>query len=304
MSTLTILRGLPASGKTTYANKKVAEYIEAGNYKIMNVNRDSIRTMHGLPLLTGPFESTVTVMRDAMIRQGLKLGYDVISSDMNLKASYVKELAKIARFFGSGVEVVDFDVPLDELIRRDANKDRDHHLGAEVITEIYNRYCRNGFPKNPLGKIVEFIPEPYIADLSLPTAIIVDIDGTVAKMNGRSPYDYTRVSEDTPHEDVIAEIRIHQDLGDVIIFTSGREDSCREDTDRWLRKWVDYRGRYQLLMRETGDDRQDAIIKTELFDKHIRGAYNVIGVWDDRNQVVSNWRKMGLRVYQVADGDF
>lgn len=39
-------------------------------------------------------------------------------------------------------------------------------------------------------------------DTSLPPAIIVDIDGTLANMEGRSPYDYTRVMEDSLHEDV------------------------------------------------------------------------------------------------------
>lgn len=38
-------------------------------------------------------------------------------------------------------------------------------------------------------------------------AVIVDIDGTVALMDGRSPYDMTRVFEDKPNEPVIAVVR-------------------------------------------------------------------------------------------------
>ena len=57
-------------------------------------------------------------------------------------------------------------------------------------------------------------------------------------------------------------------------------------------------------MRRTKDFRKDAIVKTELFDAHIRGRYEVLFVLDDRNQVVEMWRVMGLPCLQVAAGDF
>jgi hypothetical protein len=43
---------------------------------------------------------------------------------------------------------------------------------------------------------------------SLESVIIVDIDGTIAKMNGRSPYDITRVSEDLPIWDIINLVKL------------------------------------------------------------------------------------------------
>lgn len=56
---------------------------------------------------------------------------------------------------------------------------------------------------------------------------------------------------------------------------------------------------YDLFMREA-----DYIVKAELFDKYVRHNYNVIGVLDDRTQVVNMWRSMGLTCLQVAPGDF
>lgn len=63
-------------------------------------------------------------------------------------------------------------------------------------------------------------------------------------------------------------------------------------------------GYHELLMRNKDDNRKDSIIKKELFDKHIRGRYDVMFVLDDRNQVVEMWRSLGLKCLQVENGDF
>ena len=149
---------------------------------------------------------------------------------------------------------------------------------------------------------------PYVPDHSLPPAIIVDIDGTVALRGDRSPYDETRVSEDRPNEPVIALIQqlwaayMYADSLK-IIFMSGRTEKCRQATEDWLDENVGvmYAG---LYMREEGDFRKDWLVKQELFDTFVRDRYNVLWVFDDRNSVVSMWRSMGLTCLQVADGNF
>jgi hypothetical protein len=83
---------------------------------------------------------------------------------------------------------------------------------------------------------------------------------------------------------------------------SGRSDEYRTVTGRWL---IDNALPVDgLYMRAAGDHRKDSVVKHELFDKHIRSTYNVLGVFDDRNQVVEMWRAIGLTVFQVADGNF
>ena len=57
-------------------------------------------------------------------------------------------------------------------------------------------------------------------------------------------------------------------------------------------------------MRRTKDFRKDAIVKTELFEAHIRGQFEVLFVLDDRDQVVEMWRQMGFACLQVAPGNF
>lgn len=137
----------------------------------------------------------------------------------------------------------------------------------------------------------------------IPKAIIVDIDGTLAKMNGRSPFDWHRVGEDKvnePIKDIVMAMKKQQYT--VIIF-SGRDGVCRTETINWL---SDNRIHYdKLFMRDEGNNEKDAIIKRRLFDTYIKDKYDIQFVLDDRNQVVDMWRKdLGLTCLQVDYGDF
>jgi hypothetical protein len=84
---------------------------------------------------------------------------------------------------------------------------------------------------------------------------------------------------------------------------SGRDSKHREPTLRFLDK---HAFPYDALyMRAEGDNRKDAIVKEEMYEQHIKGRYNVLVVFDDRNQVVDLWRKkLGIPCFQVNYGDF
>jgi hypothetical protein len=143
----------------------------------------------------------------------------------------------------------------------------------------------------------------YRPRIGLPEAVLVDIDGTVALMGDRSPYDMTRVGEDRPNPAVITAVRAMHAFGHHIVFCSGRTDDCRDITEQWLATHVGVP--YQaLFMRETGDSRKDSIVKAEIFERDIRHRWAVTGVFDDRAQVVRMWRALGLTVFQVAEGNF
>ncbi len=59
-----------------------------------------------------------------------------------------------------------------------------------------------------------------------------------------------------------------------------------------------------LYMRPEGDTRKDVLIKQEIYEREVKGKYNVLFVLNDRQQVVDSWRALGLTVSQVAPGDF
>ena len=116
MATLTITRGLPGSGKTTWARQQGGA---------VRVNRDDLRRMlHGGAIGLGWAEVQVTVAQRALIDALLRAGLNVICDDTNLRASVVRELRQLAGACGADVVVRDFtDVPLEECLRRDALRD-------------------------------------------------------------------------------------------------------------------------------------------------------------------------------------
>ncbi|WP_433083944.1 AAA family ATPase [Dactylosporangium sp. CA-052675] len=300
MATLTITRGLPASGKTTWAKQQA---------HLVRVNRDDLRRMmHGGRVADddrrGRAERQVTQAHHAAVEALLRGGADVVCDDTNLRGRVVREFAELAAKCKAHFAVRDFtDVPVEECIRRDALRTGEGHVGEPVIRSMHERYLAGRSLPLPLPVLDETVGVVYEPPPDAPRAVLVDIDGTVALFNGRSPYDMSRVGEDLPNEPVIAAVRAMHAAGYEIVFCSGRSDDCRADTETWLAEHVGvpHRG---LFMRRFGDQRRDSIVKAEIFEQEIRSRYHVIGVFDDRQQVVRMWRALGLTVFQVAEGDF
>jgi hypothetical protein len=137
-------------------------------------------------------------------------------------------------------------------------------------------------------------------------AIICDLDGTLAHIDHRDPYDASTCEEDLLNEPVANILTVYSEQKEfeiAILLVSGREDKYRPQTERWLRKHgIAYEA---LLMRRTGDFRKDTLIKKELYESHIADRYTILFVLDDRDQVVAMWRKeLGLTCLQVAYGNF
>lgn len=135
--------------------------------------------------------------------------------------------------------------------------------------------------------------------------VIFDIDGTLAKRNDRSPFDWAKVKHDSPNIPIVKILSLFScccSVYEIFIF-SGRDEICRKETIAWLMEnGIRFK---ELYMRAEGDNRKDSIVKKELFEKHIQGKYNVLAVFDDRQQVVDMWRnELGLTCLQVAPGDF
>ena len=59
-----------------------------------------------------------------------------------------------------------------------------------------------------------------------------------------------------------------------------------------------------VYMRDKNDSRKDTIIKHEIYENYIKNKFNVRVIYDDRNSVVDMWRSLGLKCFQVQEGDF
>jgi predicted kinase/uncharacterized HAD superfamily protein len=280
------LKGLPGSGKSTWAK----EYVLNPDNNAKRLNKDLLREMFDLSRWSKGNEKFVVDVERELAEKVLRSGHSLVVDNTGFAKEHEMFYTGLAAVLGADFEMKFFNTPLDECIQRDFN--RPNPVGKEVIIRMYNQYLKQEKQRPTYTPPPDGIP-----------AIIVDIDGTLAHMTGRSPYDNSRVHEDVVDEvvrDVV--IRYFHDNFQVIIM-SGRKDSCREETEAWLEdKKVPY---HQLLMRKHEDDRKDSIVKREIFENEIQDKYNVHFVLDDRDQVVDMWRnELGLKVLQVSEGDF
>lgn len=143
------------------------------------------------------------------------------------------------------------------------------------------------------------VPQPK------PHAIIVNVDGTIARKGDRDIYDYSKVYLDEP---IMPIVRLVQGLGKNrdVIFMSRREEYLYLVTRDWLLQNLSFASAdlFDLFMRPVGDFREDADVKKEIYQTFIEDDFVIDYVIDDRNSVVRMWRDLGLTVLRVADGDF
>ena len=295
---LIITRGLPASGKTTFA-RGLQPWVA-------RVNRDDLRRMlHGEPLLTDRTERQVTIASFTLVDSLLQAGVDVCVDDTNLLPRLVRDWAGLAARHGATFEVHDLtDVPVDECVRRDTTRPKDEQVGEAAIRSMHQRYLAGRTLPLPVPTVAAVPPtDRYEPPADAPEIVLVDIDGTVALLGDRHHLDLHRVTEDEPNHAVIAAVRAMHAAGYGVIYCTGREESARADTEAWLAAHVGV-PYIALYMRGYDDTRRDAVVKRDIFQREIATGYRVVGVFDDRQHVVKMWRALGLTVFQVAEGDF
>lgn len=304
MAELSITRGLPGSGKTTGA-----EMYASVTENTLIIGRDTIRLsilQMGTTKGTHEQEDLVTAIQRAAVEKTLRKGWNVIVDDTNLPQKRARDWAELAKECGATFRVVDYtDIPLEVCLLNNAGRlGTVKHVPDEVIIDMHRRYHLG----TPAFKVevddVDSAPElkQYVADPDLPPVYIFDIDGTLAKMIGRSPFDWARVGEDLLHPWVHGIAVALYAAGLNIVYLSGRDEVCRALTQDWLANYGLPPG--PLFMRPEGDNRKDTLVKVELFWEHLAARYNVLGVFDDRDSVVETWRAMGVKCAQVAPGNF
>lgn len=279
--------GISASGKTTYAKSLDNSWV--------NVNRDDLR--FSLTSATDwsnykykkSTESMITEVQKSMVVQARDLGKNVIISDTNLNPKTLEMWDTLLKDLGYEVQVKHFPIKLEEAWKRDAGRIRG--VGHSVIYQQWLRYSKlYGEVDTPTPITTEYRPK----------AVIFDVDGTLAQMNGRSPFDWHRVKEDTLRKEVYDMCVGYLSEGYHILIVTGRDGCCYNDTVEWLDKhYVPYQ---KVYSRAEGDTRPDTVIKKEIYDNYIKDSYDVRACVDDRPCMVRLWYSMNIpTVISVGD---
>lgn len=287
-----VLQGLPASGKSTYARKKVDE----NPHQHIRVNKDDLRKMLHNSFHCGSNEKLIIQIESSIIEKALTENRSVIVDSTNLNSSHVDRIKNIAvKFPKVQFKVTFLDVSLDECLLR--NQNREDKVPEDVIRGMWGKYLY----------VKDFVPSTSNKKVELTEYILVDVDGTLADCSHREHYVSTEGKKDwnmffnlTPFDPA------RQDVLDLIetkyknlpkIIVTARDESWRPHTEKWLKEaGVTFEN---ILMRQKNDKRKDTEVKQEILDMYCN-IDRIKAVVDDRPCVVSMWKDNGLFVEDVG----
>lgn len=281
MPSLIIMRGLPASGKTTKA-----EEIARDNGNCVRLNKDLLRKMLHFDKFTDKNEAMTNAAEMALARMFLESNKNVIIDDTNLNTKVFQKWESLAGELDLEFHVFPINTPIWECVRRD--KIRNNSVGQDVII---NMARKNGL---------------YFSSRK---DIICDIDGTLCDISDRvhlvkgtekKDWDafFANIPNDKPRWEIINQIKALDHFFNIVLV-SGRPEDYKKETIEWLKKHeVPYE---TLIMRRTNDKRDDTVIKKEILDTYFK-IENIQSVFDDRPRVIKMWKENGLDVIDVGDG--
>lgn len=294
--TLTVVQGLPASGKSTWAKEQVRTVPNT-----VRVNRDLLREMIHDSVWLPQREKGIIEMEKRIAAYYLtEEKQNVIVDDTNLKDETVAMWQEfVNNLQAKGMTNLEFtnhfiDTDVYTCVERDL--ERSKSVGRHVI---YQMALENGM----MDEDIHYI--------------LVDIDGTLAEITHRrhfvreKPKNWKRFYEEL-HKDTLrkevweqveAETMKAHEAGKraYVMLISARPENYRKETEEWLSRVgvLDYTA---LIMRRAGDSREDSIVKREILHKYFKDKSKIIKVFDDRPRVIRMWREEGLDVVDVGDG--
>lgn len=292
---LTITIGIPGCGKTTWAKEVKANLKDHG--VICDIfERDNYRRLESPNLdlnlykYTKAREKQITEQQVNDAREALSKGHHVIIADTNLNHKTRIIWSDLAGEFDLQLQREVFDDPIQHSVHTcwKRNLKRHETVPVNVLMDMQTRL------REYTG---QYVYDPR-TEAELDEAVIVDIDGTLAHMHSRGPFEWSKVGEDHLDKEVASYVDYLNHNGVHVFIFSGRDSVCRRETEEWLlRHDIDYA---HLAMRPEGNTQPDYIVKEEMFDLYCKGKYNVTHVIDDRAMMCRHWETMNLRVWNVG----
>jgi predicted kinase len=297
---LRLTRGLPGSGKSTFADQWLAEDPE----NRVRVNRDTIRfELYNMwyPVedekgTVKEKEARVSEVEYQRIEKALNQGKSVIVDNTNLNPMSFSTYGKIARRMLVPLTHTDFPISIEETLRR--NSLRERQVPEFVIRDMQAKYM------GPNGEFHLFPGDypirPFKAPKQRKQAAIFDADGTLVDIRSVRHFLEGKVRDfdsfhrsslwSPPNAEVVALAKRFYDEGLAVLVTTAREDKYREVTQAWVDREAPFWE--NIYTRPTGDQRPDAEVKAEIL-KEIQKHYDVVHAVDDRPSVLDHHARAG-----------
>lgn len=142
MATLVILRGLPASGKSTWAHKAAAT---TPNTVVVSLDGLRRMTAGGLAAYhqrrTDRMEQLIVRTAHAMVCDALRKGVNVVMDAQNATVERVHALVGLAADCDADVQMVAFSVPLGTLLARNRRRAKDDRVPEDYLQSQFDRYA-------------------------------------------------------------------------------------------------------------------------------------------------------------------
>lgn len=299
-----LTRGIPGSGKSTWARAWVEESPETR----IRINYNDLRNMMGPYWVPSREHMLDYIMWPAINAAAYNdSSYDIVIDNMNLNPKVWKRFEEWLLTFNQSsfatehkrqykLEFKDFFIPVEECIKRDAM--RPNPIGEKTIKEIWRKY-RHFIQTTSVEK---YVSNMRAFDLSKPNCVVIDMDSTMCFNMSKRPW-YGKGStemmlDDVPNINMVQLLQIiHKDCP--VIVCTGRDTSQKEVTKQWLAKYDIFPTK--IYMRQKYDFRKGVEVKEELINQ-ILEEYNIIAIFEDSEPIVQKLRDMGLTVLQPNKG--
>lgn len=298
-----LTRGIPGSGKSTWAKDWVAEDPE---HRI-RLNWDDMRNMLGPYWVPSRENINKTMLWNAVNTAAYcTTPYDIVIDNMNLNPKGWKEVEdwintynKSSHAVGINAQYVlefkDFFTPVEECIRRDAK--RPNPIGEKTIRDIWRRY-RHFIQTTAVENMVA----KSRPTTGKPRCVVIDMDSTMCFNLTKRPWYGEGAAEgmldDIPNTGVVDIVKVLQNTYPIIVAT-GRDTSQAGVTIEWLSK----QGITPTasFFRTQGDCRKGVEIKRGQIELILKD-YDIVAIFEDCEPIVQMYRDMGLTVLQPNKG--